>query len=282
MWAYLGSTWAADFKPIELNPAYDHDKYITQPKDIVRVFRAYMTSFDSADDDNGDGKPDRWGIPEWVAYEIKRFPRQLAPGPRRPRSWITDKGLHAAGITPKDDTYRYSRQFRNTHPNWYVRGHLCMKQHAWRLGANADWNTHTVLNAVPQRKDFNSGIWLDLEKKTADWADSYGAVWIVTGPIIEEKTPLEWLGEEGEMRIAIPDALFKIVIKESQDSNRPDVLAFIYPQEGENYRRGPFDHAEYLTSVDGVEARTGLDFLTSLADDDEAVVERLIPTALWP
>ncbi len=84
------------------------------------------------------------------------------------------------------------------------------------------------------------------------------------------------------MKIAIPDALFKIVIKESQVPNRPDVLAFIYPQEGENYRRGPFDHTEYLTSVDGVEARTGLDFLTSLSDDAETVVERLIPTALWP
>ena len=157
-----------------------------------------------------------------------------------------------------------------------------MKQHAWRLGANADWNTHTVLNAVPQRKDFNSGIWLDLEKKTAEWADAYGAVWIVTGPIIEEKTPSDWLGEEGEMKIAIPDALFKIVIKESQNPNRPDVLAFIYPQEGENYRSGPFDHTEYLISVNGVEARTGLNFLTSLPDQDEDAIEQIIPTALWP
>jgi len=25
-----------------------------------------------------------------------------------------------------------------------------MKQHAWRLGDAADWNTHAMLNAVPQ------------------------------------------------------------------------------------------------------------------------------------
>ena len=158
-----------------------------------------------------------------------------------------------------------------------------MKQHAWRLGENADWNTHTVLNAVPQRGEFNSGIWQDLEKKTAAWADKFGAVWIITGPIISDRTPEIWLGEKqkGEMLIAIPNALFKIVVKESTDANRPSVLAFIYPQTGPGYNKGPFDHLMYLVSVDEVEERTRLDFLTALPDSDEAAVEGDKAENLW-
>ena len=45
---------AAELKPIVLDPSYNHDKYQTLPKDIIREFRAYTVSFDSDDDDNGD------------------------------------------------------------------------------------------------------------------------------------------------------------------------------------------------------------------------------------
>ena len=44
----------AEFKPIVLNPKYNHDKFVTTPRDLFREFRAYVTSFDSSDDDNGD------------------------------------------------------------------------------------------------------------------------------------------------------------------------------------------------------------------------------------
>ena len=45
---------AADYKPIVLDPSYNHDKFGTIPIDIKREFRAYIVSFDSADDDDGD------------------------------------------------------------------------------------------------------------------------------------------------------------------------------------------------------------------------------------
>lgn len=277
----ITSVSGTDFKKEVIDPSYQHDKYGTQPKDITRVFRAYMTSFDSDDDDDGDGKPDRRGIPEWVAYEMRGITKKLRAGPKRPAPWITDSNLFDLGIAPGDETYQYSKSFRNKHRNWYVRGHLCMKQHAWRLGAAADWNTHTVLNAVPQRDAFNSGIWQDLENMTADWADEYDAVWIITGPVFSNGKPAAWLGEDGEVKIAIPDALFKIVIKESSDPNRPDVLAFIYPQEGSNYRRKPFDHVRYLTSVQRIEKLTGLNFFTALPAADQKAVESTVPTTLW-
>ena len=191
---------ATEFKREVIDPSYQHDKYATQPRDYMLERRAYISSFDSDDDDDGDGKPDIRGIPEWVSYEMREYPRTLRRGPARPNKWITVAELFGAGVAPSDDTYAYSSAFRKKHKNWYARGHLCMKQHAWRLGAAADWNTHTVLNAVPQREYFNSGIWLDLENKTAEWADSYGVVWIITGPIFKNKRPSRWLGEDGELK----------------------------------------------------------------------------------
>ncbi len=42
----------------------------------IRIFRAYTVSF--------DGTVDKWGIPEWVAYELHKTPQGLGKGPKRP------------------------------------------------------------------------------------------------------------------------------------------------------------------------------------------------------
>ena len=276
---------AAQLKPIHLHPDYDHARYVTLPtdqSDIVRHFRAYTTVFDGADDDDGDGVPDALGIPEFVTYELKRHPGNLGKAPDRPSPWITDSALRQAGLAPSDDSYRYSRAFRRNNPNWYVRGHLCMKHHAWRLGAEADWNTHTVLNAVPQRDAFNSGIWLDLENKTAAWADKFGRVWVIAGPIFlsrsfTEATPTIGEPQKGEMRIAIPDELFKIIIRETEQGH--DVLAFKYPQS--IHFSDTYDHIEHAVTIDEIEALTGHDFLAIIPDSAEDTLEAQKATALW-
>ena len=276
---FSNSLHSAKLKPIVLDPTYQHDKYNTQPKDIIRSFRAYITSFDSNDDNNGDGKNDNWGIPEWVSYKIKKAP-DPGRGPNRP-AWMTDNELYLRGIAPKDESYKYSQQFRDQHPNWYDRGHMCMKQIAWRLGSDADWNTHTMLNACPQRHDNNAGIWLDMEIKTMDWANKFGSVWVICGPIITDKTPSDYIGEteKNEMLVAIPDAFFKIVIKESGDINKPDILGFIYPQDT---KRNDKNHVNYLVSVDEIEQKTGLDFFTILPDSAEEDIEGIKATKIWP
>ena len=266
-------------KPVILDPTYHHDRFNTQPKDLVFLFRAYMTSFDSNDDNNGDGTGDNWGIPEWVSYEIRRCP-DPGKGPKRP-NWMTDDLLNRLGIAPTDDSYNYSKEFRDQNPNWYDRGHMCMKQIAWRLGADADWNTHTLLNACPQRTEFNGGIWHDMEILTGKWADKYGVIWVICGPIVNNMTPSSYIGEseKKEMPVAVPDAFFKIVIKESKDIERPDILAFIYPHDTPKKDK---NHKRYLVSVDEIETRTGLDFLTILPDDIEAQLESKKAKSLWP
>lgn len=127
-------------------------------------------------------------------------------------------------------------------------------------------------------------IWLNLEYLCADWAEEYGAVWVICGPVVFGGKPSSWIGDEGEFPVAVPDALFKIVVRET--SSGFQVLPFIYPQKGEHYKRSSgedweYDHTPYLTSVDVIEAVTGLDFFTSLEDENEAKLESRIPIELW-
>src|SRR3989338_541597 len=275
--------YAADYKSEQLDNSYDHDKCGTSSKCIVKDFRAYRSCFDNTDDNNGDGSPDLWGVPKWVAYEMRRINKSCVSTYERPGVWITDKDLFVQGIMPDDKSYAYPKAFTSSHKDWFSRGHLAMKMHAERMGGSAGWNTHTFYNAVPQRQLFNAGIWLDLEDLTAAWAQKYGAVWIIDGPIFADKSPNAYIGEEGEFPVAIPDAFFKIVIKEGMVTNKPDILAFIYPQVGAGYYEGkPYDHSRYMTSIDEIQKLTGLEFLKNIPAANRKVLIKQNIREVWP
>ena len=82
--------------------------------------------------------------------------------------------------------------------------------------------------------------------------------------------------------MAVPDAFFKIVVKDALNGGL-DVLAFILPMYGgDDYGSSNADLTPYLTSVDTIEALTGLDFLTNVNEEREKKVERIVQTKLWP
>lgn len=261
---------AADYKPIILDPSYEHDKWQTQPQDHVFEFAAYTTSFDGADDNDGDGDSDRWGIPEWVSFEIKKISTDHHLD-KRP-TWLTDKELYEEGIAPNDETYAVSgvREMEEVKTDYrFVRGHMCPKDTAERISTDAAYNTHTVLNACPQLQWQNNGIWKDLEGRCHGWADEYERVWVICGPVFFGREPALWLGQNGEKKAAIPDAFYKIVARESGDS--VDTLAFLIPNILPKTERNLGD---FVTSIDRIESLTGLDFLTALDDESEDEVER--------
>ena len=101
-------------KLIEIPEGYEHDKWNTAPDDAIRKFGAFTSSFDTDDDDTGDGVKDLWGIPQWVAYHMKAF--RGSPNTENRPAWFTDNGLKNQGFAPTDDTYKYSKAFRKAHP----------------------------------------------------------------------------------------------------------------------------------------------------------------------
>ncbi|MDE0706035.1 MAG: DNA/RNA non-specific endonuclease [Rhodospirillaceae bacterium] len=259
-----------------------HDRFDIEPKEVMRDYGSFIVSFDSADDDNGDGTADSWAIPVWVMHEVRRVTVPCIKTIRRPK-WFTDKGLAQQRIAPYDATYQYSRKWRDNHPDWYERGHLASKLLVERMGPEAAWNTFTLLNAVPQRRNFNKGPWFYLEIMTGAWAQRYGWVWIAAGPIIVDGKPSGHIGQGSEIPAAIPDALFKIVARQASGTDIPEVLAFIYPQVGPGYTANPpISPSRFLVSVSEVEQLTGLNFFSKLTPDQQSKFESTVATALWP
>ncbi|QQO08892.1 DNA/RNA non-specific endonuclease [Breznakiella homolactica] len=257
----------AQYAPIVLDPSYEHDKWGTLPQDLVYHFAAYTVSFDSADDNNGDGTPDLWGIPEWVSFEIKTVTEKHSLS-ARPR-WMTDPHLYAAGIAPGDESYAVSGtgQLGEVKTDYrFVRGHLCPKDTAERISRDAAYNTHTLLNAVPQLQWQNNGIWKTIENLCTDWADKYGRVWVVCGPVFFGRNPSMWLGQAGEMPVAIPDALFKIVIREDYADSIKSI-AFLIPNILPKEQKNP---GQFITTIERIEGLTGLTFLAAFEQDTAA------------
>ena len=272
---------------------YDHAKFTPEP-DILKVFHGFAVSFDSKDDDDDNPGPDLLRVPHWVAQELRVW--EPPPADRnddevwcldtlksRPK-WFTDADLFSSGVAPNDDSYRNSG---------FDRGHMAMKLLVERVGQDAAYNTHTVLNAIPQRPKFNQGIWKNLELLTGAWAQTYRQIWVIQGPVFYDLETLSWIGDEGEREVAIPDAAFKIVLRfkteaekeetAARDREAPQVLAFLYPQLGPGYFGSSKDyrHERFLVSIDEIEELTGLDFKPSDDPRIERRVERQRATNLW-
>jgi len=263
-------------RPDPLEPAIEHDRWRTAPRDLFREYRAYVASFDGRDDNDGDGDSDLWRIPEWISYELRRAPSQN-PFEDRPRPWHTDVSLAAQSIAACDASYTGSG---------FDRGHLCMREHARRSGQDADWNSHSILNACPQLHEFNAGHWLSLEKLCGLWANHFDRIWVICGPIVRDDAgnpqPEELIGDAGELPVVVPQGFFKIVVKESTTPNRPDVLAFVFPHDPAlDNASVNVDHSEFLVSVRDVEAQTGLDFFSDLNQADQDALETEPATEVW-
>lgn len=152
-----------------------------------------------------------------------------------------------------------------------------MKEIAWRLGANADWNTHNMLKACPQLHDFNNGIWRNMEELTQKWADKYGKVWVICGPIFMSGVPKTYIGDEEEKQIPVPDAFYKIVIRETSNG-KLDALAFIYKHKEVN---GKYNHKNYLVRISDIEKLTGIKFLTALPRNEREALEEKKTIDIW-
>lgn len=285
--------------PAYPTPGYDHDRYGTGSVDLFFEYEAFVSSFDSDDDDSGDGTPDLLAVPEWVAYELRRYGegpdyKTPKPSPARP-SWYEMEELsflsQQPGVTEDDLDESYSGFGTGAGlPGFGVvnRGHFAMKAHGQRISWKAACNTHVFINAVPQQRDFNQGDWLELEAFSGAAANKFGQVWVVTGPIFDDLSSPTLMGTTGEIPVAVPDALFKILVKENSGSDVPDVLAFIFPQPRTDYVKCKVSHAydngRFLTSVAEIESRTGLEFFRNVKFENvpaRTAFKAVTATELW-
>lgn len=188
---------------------------------------------------------------EWVAYVLTRD--ELNAVTERSNKFHADKKISTGSATPSDYTN-----------SGYDRGHLAPAADlVWSEESMND--SFLMSNMTPQAPDFNRGMWKSLEEQVRSWAQEFGEVVVVTGPILE-KDASEYK-KIGKNQVAVPEYFYKVLL--AQDSSGVKIgTAFILPNskcEGSIW--------DYSVSIDDVEKRTNLDFFSLLDDSLENQIE---------
>ena len=150
----------------------------------------------------------------------------------------------------------------------YDRGHICPSgDNKW--SEEAQLQSFLYTNCCPQLHNLNAGDWNELEGKCRKWAQQYGGVYIVSGPLLLNKKHKTI----GKNKVVVPEAFFKVVLCMEGE---PKAIGFIYRNEANNKTM-----SSYVNTVDDVERLTGLDFFSALPDEVEREVEAKADLADW-
>jgi DNA/RNA endonuclease G (NUC1) len=148
----------------------------------------------------------------------------------------------------------------------------------------AQANTFFLSNMSPQVNAFNGGIWSRLERLVREYAKQYGAVYVITGSVLQE--PIQHLPSA---RVAIPSRFYKVMVRTSA-TDTPDVLAIVLPNlpftsgpEATTAQKRSKAADAYLAvhtvSLKEIEHLTGLDLLPKL---DAESLKKAVAGELWP
>lgn len=184
--------------------------------------------------------------PAWVTYSLSG-PIVHRGQDQRPSTFSTEFRT-AAHVADRD--------YRNS---GFDRGHLCPSYAMYsRFGVAGMKATFVMTNVVPQYHGLNAGEWEQLEEAIAGrantndgWAAAYGPLWVINGPIYDQRPAQEQL----KNGTRIPSACFSVVLRTV--NGQWDALAFIMPNA--NDVSGPV--SRYLTSIIEVQRQSGLEVL---------------------
>lgn len=110
-------------------------------------------------------------LPNWVAWHLTAD-HTNGPFKRKGRTFTEDEEVEE----PRANTYDYQR-------SGYDRGHMCPSaDNRWSEQAQAD--CFLLTNICPQLHALNDGDWRILEEQCRDWADDWGDLYIVCGPVL--------------------------------------------------------------------------------------------------
>ena len=197
---------------------------------------------------------------DWVAYILSREELQQ-PWSERVDNFRPDPAIRSGSATPND--YRGSG---------YDRGHM-VPAADMAFDAAAMDETFLMSNITPQARNFNQGIWRELEELTRDWAKKFGRLYVVSGPVLSEE-PKGYIGRDNN--VAVPQAYFKVLL--DLDDPEQKGIAFLLDNEV-NYE--PL--YKFTTSIDQIEELTGIDFFEDFMPEElEEELEGSYNKDLWP
>ncbi|MFK7934633.1 MAG: DNA/RNA non-specific endonuclease [Saprospiraceae bacterium] len=197
--------------------------------------------------------------PEWVAYELTKKSIQ-EPNVRRTGDFRRDPKVETGSADRED--YRGSG---------YDRGHLAPAGDM-AFNEQAMSESFFMSNMSPQSRQFNGGIWRELEELTRDWAYKFNKLYVVTGPMFDQPAK----GSIGDNKVSIPSQYYKVLL----DLENPEQKGIAFVLDNQVNFEPLY---KFAVPIDVVEARTGIDFFPELMDERlEAKLEGEANVDLWP
>ncbi len=212
------------------------------------------------------------GIPNWVSWHIDRADLGQAP---RQNNFRPDAAL--------------PRQFYAVAPASYARsgfdkGHNCPSgDRTADLDANS--NTFLMTNMVPQAPHNNQQTWAHLEEYGRSQIQRGQEIYVIMGSYGRGGTGSSGFVQTLDQgRVTVPARIWKVMVILPDGINDlqriatdPGVRVLAIDTPNDNNTVSP-DWKQYLTSVDKIEAATGLDLLSALPRSAQARLQKLVDT----
>lgn len=197
--------------------------------------------------------------PSWVAWELTSE-ETTGPISRKDYDYAPDPMLDASYQVEK-------REYANS---GYDRGHMCPTgDMEWSSSAMND--CHYMTNICPQAPKLNQVYWERLESACRRWANLYGSIYIVCGPVYNSGK-LTTIGTNHA--IAVPDGFFKVVITLVEGEEKG--IGFYYRNDDV---RQTMESA--AITIKQAEELTGFDFFSKLPDEIEKSIESQNKLSSW-
>ena len=209
------------------------------------------------------------GTPNWVSWHLDRANLGQAP---RQNNFRPDAAL--------------PRQFYQVTPASYARsgfdkGHNCPSgDRTADLDANA--NTFLMTNMVPQAPHNNQQTWAHLEEYGRSQIMRGQEIYVIMGSYGRGGTGKDGFQQTLDQgRVTVPTRIWKVMVILPDGLNdlqriAADPTVRVLAVDTPNDNAISPDWRQYLTSVDKIEAATGLDLLSALPREAQARLQKLV------
>ena len=136
--------------------------------------------------------------------------------------------------------------------------------------SDAMYESFLFTNCCPQHANLNSGTWNQIEISCRNWAERYGDLYIVCGPILFRQEH-EYIGEN---QVVVPEAFFKVVL--CLEKNHEKGIGFVCRNTAGD-RKKDF----YTNSITQVERITGITFFPNLPKELSDKVKNIADLHEW-
>jgi endonuclease G len=129
----------------------------------------------------------------------------------------------------------------------------------------------------PQYNPFNAGIWAVLEDNIRNWAKATNneILYVCKGGTIDKEANIL---KRIKGKLIVPKYFFcALLLKTKSGTYR--AAGFWFLNESNDRSTEPL--ADFIMSVDELEAKTGIDFFCNLPDDIENRVEKSVSVKAW-